>query len=53
MDQEILKDSLILVMVYQNLGIGDLVGQGKDCSKLNGSQVYAMGLIAIAKWVRH
>ena len=53
MDQEILRDSLMLLLVDQNSGIGDLLGQKPDGSMLNGSQVNAMGGIATAKGVRH
>ena len=53
MDQEILKDSLMLLLVDQNSGIGDLLGQKPDGSMLNGYQVDAMGRIATAKGVRN
>ena len=43
----------MLLLVYQNWGIGDLLGQRPDGSMLNGYQVNAMGRIATAKGVRN
>ena len=43
----------MLLLVDQNSGIGDLLGQKPDGSMLNGYQVDAMGRIATAKGVRN
>ena len=43
----------MLLLVDQNSGIGDLLGQKPDGSMLNGYQVNAMGCIATAKGVRN